>query len=206
MRFLIAPLTLVAARPASAQLSPGEPLHVHEPFVVLPARLHLALPDLPWLSVAAGLMLLGVLAVSTMRRAAKERHKARIEVLGIGRGHAFMLLDVLCHAIRKGGAVHPARLERALLIARDMTDIDYTEDHLREAAANADRFVTPMSFWWMRPALSEADRQRLFQTTLAVLLEAGPLTHADRTFLRTLTRAIGMRHAETGDLGWLLPA
>ena len=204
----IAAAAAAAALPAptSAQLPVEVRLHVHEPFFVVPDLMLVHLANVPWLSLGALPVLTVALAAMVHRRMAKARHKSRIALLGVGRGQAFMLVDVLCHAIRKGRSIHPARLERALQIARDLTEMDYTEDHLREAARRADTIVTPLTFSWMRGALSDADRRRIFETTLAVMIEAGPLGHGDRAFLRTLTGAIGLRPEDTGDLGWLIPA
>ena len=194
-------------RPAAAQDVAGGGLHQHEPFVVLPAAIADLGDQLAWyLSAVAFFVLLTSVLVLYKRLVQRNRLK-RIAILGVGRATpAFMMMDVLIHAIRKRGRVDPARLDRALQIARDLTEMDYADVHLREAARLADRVVTSLTFRWMRPRLDAQTRRRILEATVAVLLADGPLSPIDKAFLRKLTREIGMPRAELRDLHWVVPA
>ncbi|KIT14218.1 hypothetical protein [Jannaschia aquimarina] len=193
----LAPLALLthALRP----MDPTEPLHVPEPFATIPADFF----GTNW-PLALTMMICGaVLIVTTHRRFAKRRHKKRILILGQGRGPGFMLTDILCHAIRKGPMVHPARLRRAVQVANDLTGMDYDEETLRQAARYADKIVMPLSFAWMRPALDHAGRRRIVEAATAVMLESGPLTNGDRAFLRTVATSIGTPPERVQAMHWL---
>lgn len=195
-----------SAQPASAQFQRGVPMHVHEPFFVFPDFVNLTVLGLHWHSLLALAILFVVVVASIHRRHAKDRHKERIRILGVGRGQSFMLLDVLVHAVWKGRAINEDRVNRAVEFAKSMTDMGYDETHIREAALKADRLITPLSFRWMRRALQMADRRRIFETALAVMLESGPLTGPDRAFLRCLIRALELEPDVIGDLHWVAPA
>lgn len=197
---------LWSAEPARPQPIPGVPLHQHEPFFVFPDFVNLTILGLHWHSFLALAILTVVMVATFHRRNAKERHKERIRILGVGRGQAFMLLDVLVHAVWKGRVIDDDRVKRTLEFAHSMVNMDYDESQIREAAHKADRIITPLSFRWMRRALPLPERRRIFETALAVMLESGPLNTADRAFLRSLIRALELEPDVIGDLHWVVPA
>jgi hypothetical protein len=156
---------------------------------------------LPW---AGGC--LAVIAVTLLvgHRFRLARRKARIDIAGLRNGPRFRLVDTMCHAVWKGRKIDEARLTRALQIARDITQMDFTSDHLREIALRADRLIVPTNFYWMRGDLTRSERMVIFNATVSVLLADGPLTRSDRAFLRTVARGLGLRDDDLRDLAHLI--
>ncbi|WP_179378216.1 hypothetical protein [Jannaschia marina] len=156
---------------------------------------------LPWvagcLAVTAAFLLVG-------HRMRRRRRALRLEIAGLRNGPRFSAVDAMCHAVWKGRTIEAARLARALEIARDTTEMDFTASHLREIARRADRLILPTNFYWMRDGLTRPERMVIFNATVSVLLADGPLTRADRAFLRTLTRGLGLRQDDLRDLARLV--
>lgn len=134
------------------------------------------------------------------------RRDARRQVTGLRNGPRFRAVDAMCHAVWNGRRIDEARLSRALQIARDTTDMDFTRAHLREVASRADRIILSTNFYWMRDGLTRPERMVIFNAAVSVLLADGPLVRADRTFLRRLARGLGLRQADLRDLARLVTA
>ena len=134
----------------------------------------------------------------------KWRRDIRREILGLGNGPRFRCVDAMCHAAWSGGTLRRARLERALEIARGSTDMNFTADHLREAATRCDRIIRPVNFRWMREGLNRDEKMAIFNAATSVSLADGPLDSGDRTFLRHLTRGLGLDRRELRDLSRLI--
>ena len=197
---------LLSAHEAGAQEIPGFLPHQREPFFVFPDALRLSVESLPWISVVALVLVIGSIAASLLRRAAERRRAERRAILAPEGGERFMMLDLLVHAVRRGRVPDDQRLARAAQIAREVAGLEDAETRLGEASALCDRPVTAGTFRWMRGALSDASRRRLFETALAVLLESGPLEEREFAFLGCLARGIELAPGEAGELRWLLPA
>lgn len=156
---------------------------------------------LPW---AGGCLVVIAVTLLIWHRFRLTRRKARIEIAGLRNGPRFRLVDTMCHAVWKGRKIEEARLVRALQIARDSTQMDFTSDHMREIALRADRLIVPPNFYWMRADLTRSERMVIFNSTVSVLLADGPLTRSDRAFLRTVARGLGLRDDDLRDLAHLI--
>ncbi|WGH80098.1 hypothetical protein [Jannaschia ovalis] len=158
---------------------------------------------LPW---SIGCVSIIALILTVARRLRLRRRDMRRTVLGLSNGPRFRAVDAMCHAVWKGRGIHPKRLKRALEIARSLTDMDFTEDHLREAAQRADRIIIPINFRWMRKGLTQGEKMVVFNAALSVLLAEAPLSPSDRAFLMVLARGLGLKRDQLRGLSALLPA
>jgi tellurite resistance protein len=155
-------------------------------------------------SVIAGLLVLFAITMILSRAFSDHRREVRREILGLPEGPRFHAVDAMAHCVWRAGRIDLDRLHRALEIARNATDMDYSIDHIHEVALRADRLVGPMSFHHMRDRVGHDDRVMIFNAALSVLLADGPLSPGDRMILRTLSRGLGLRREELRDLGKLL--
>ncbi len=114
------------------------------------------------------------------------------------------MVDAMCHAVWAERRIDPERLRRAADIARDTIGMDFQPDRLREAAMRVDRGGLPPGFRWMRHGLTPAEKMVIFNATISVLLADGPLSSADRKFLRRLVRGLGVPSDDLGDLNRVL--
>ncbi|WP_298436719.1 hypothetical protein [uncultured Jannaschia sp.] len=198
-----APTALGAAATASRAIA--DPIVEQPAFGVFPTGLLDGFDPAQLLPWVAGCIAVAAVAVMIGDRLRRRRRDMRQAILGLGNGPRFRAVDAICHAVWKGRKIEGERLKRALEIARATTDMDYTADHIREAAARADRVHLPLSFRWMREGLTDAEKMVIFNSTLSVLLADAPLTHADRAFLGRLTRGLGLKRRHLRNLGRLLP-
>lgn len=163
-------------------------------------RLFTEVSFLPWIAGCLTVIALVLLVVHRLRIA---RRHARVAISGLKNGPRFRVVDAMCHALWRSHKINESRLSRALEIARDTTDMNFTKDHLREIAQRADRLIIPTNFYWMRDGLTGPERMVIFNATVSVLLADGPLLRADRAFLRTLARGLGLGRKELRDLAHL---
>ncbi|MDB2407991.1 hypothetical protein N9W17_05695 [Jannaschia sp.] len=149
---------------------------------------------------------LTVVAVSfvVLRVSRGQRRGLRSDVLGLPGGARFNVVDAMVHCVWRGGEIDETRLDRALEISRGMTDMDFTEGHLREAALRADRLIGRGSFWHMRDGMTRGERMVVFNAALSVLLADGPLTPGDRLMLKALSQGLRLRRDDLRDLGKLI--
>ncbi|CTQ49026.1 hypothetical protein [Jannaschia donghaensis] len=156
---------------------------------------------LPWL---AGCLAIIAVVLLLIHRARLARRKVRVGIAGLSNGPRFRVVDAMAHAVWKGRGINEQRLSRALEIARDTTDMDFSKDHLREIALRTDRIIFPSNFRWMRDGLTQPERMVIFNSTLSVLLTDGPLTRSDRSFLRTVARGLGLKDKDLRHLAHLI--
>jgi hypothetical protein len=157
----------------------------------------------PWLAGAIGFAALFLTARHRMRL---HRRRVRREVSGLPDAARFRVLDAMSHVIRRNGRVSAERLRRAVEIARQVTDMDYSGDHLREMALRADRFIHPLSFRWMRRGLTREEKLLIFNATASTIVASGGLSRSDRSVLRNLGGGLGLKRRDLRDLARLLAA
>ena len=156
-------------------------------------------------SVVAALLVMFAIVMILSRAFSDQRREVRREILGLPDGPQFHAVDAMAHCVWRAGRIDLDRLKRALEIARNTTDMDYTIDHLHEVVMRVDRLVGPMSFHHMRDQMSPEARVVVFNAALSVLLADGPLSPGDRTILKTLARGLGLGRNELHDLSKLFP-
>ncbi|CTQ31366.1 hypothetical protein JAN5088_00122 [Jannaschia rubra] len=154
-----------------------------------------------WTAAFLPVALVGVLAIWRLRR---RRRALRRRITGLPDGPRFRMVDAMCHAVWAERRIDPERLRRAADIARDTTGMDFHPDRLRDAAMRVDRGGPPPGFRWMRHGLTPAEKMVIFNATISVLLADGPLSSADRKFLRRLVRGLGIPSDDLGDLNRVL--
>lgn len=170
----------------------------------LGAPLHRFLTEVNFLPWIAGCVAVIAVVLLVGHRLRLTRRRARLGIAGLKNGPRFRVVDAMCHAVWKSHKIDEARLSRALEIARDTTEMNFTKNHLREMALRADRLIIPTNFYWMRDGLTGTERMVIFNATVSVLLADGPLTRSDRAFLRTLARGLGLGRKELRDLAHLI--
>lgn len=190
----------VLSRPANAQIS--EP-RMGLSFLPEPVAEWLeTFRVLPW---SAGCLAVIAIVLLVGHRMRLRRRAIRTEILGLPNGGPrFRVVDAMVHAVWMGRKINEDRLKRALEVARDTTNMDYTLDHMREAAMRADRIIIPLNFHWMRDGLSRDEKMVIFNATVSVLLADGPMTRSDRAFLRTLTNGLGLHWSDLRHLARLV--
>ncbi|MCK0168171.1 hypothetical protein MWU52_11455 [Jannaschia sp. S6380] len=162
----------------------------------LPAPVAESLRSIPVVPILLVVLFAAALAVAIRHKLRLRRRQMRQKILGLPIGPRFLVVDAMCHALIRSGRVDPDHLARAHQIARDTTGMDFTKDHLREAAHRADRVLLPMDFRWMRAGLTREEKLVIFNATASVLLVDGPLKRSDRRFLRVLVRGLGVGRRE----------
>ena len=193
-------------------LASGVPVHPalaqeawHSPrFGSLPIQITDWLAQAYVLPTIIGTLVLIAAALLIWQRMRIARREIRRRITGLKNGPRFRAFDAMVHAVWRNRRIDEDRLRRAHGIARDMTDMDFTIAHIREAAMRADRLILPTNFLWMREGLEQPEKLVIFNATVSVLLADGPLTRADRGFLRALTRGLGLGRRELRDLGHLI--
>lgn len=196
-------LGLVAAWTTLAAGVQAESVEMHRSFLP-PAAVRL-FEGFDVAAILGGALALGSLGVLALRIGRRQRRGLRREIVGLTQGPRFNVVDAMAHCVWRAGKIDDTRLERALEIARNTTEMDYRDEHLREAALRADRFIGPMTFWHMREGMTRGERMVVFNSALSVLLADGPLTPGDRSMLKSLSRGLRLRRADLRDLGKLIP-
>ncbi|SDZ42167.1 hypothetical protein SAMN05444004_1148 [Jannaschia faecimaris] len=158
---------------------------------------------LPWIGGCLAVIAIVLLVAHRLRL---HRRATRVAISGLRNGPRFRVVDAMCHAIWKASKIDETRLARALEIARNTTEMDFTKEHLREIAIRADRVIVPTNFLWMRDGLTASERMVIFNASVSVLLAGGPLSRSDRAFLRTVARGLGLGHKDLRDLAALITA
>ncbi|MGB3408028.1 MAG: hypothetical protein WBA67_11090 [Jannaschia sp.] len=157
---------------------------------------------LPWVGASIAVIAVIVLFGHKMRMRRRELRRA---ILGLPNGARFRVVDGMIHCVWHTRHIDPKRLKRALEIARNTTNMDYTTDHLREAAMRADRLIIPTNFRYMADGLTSSEKMLVFSSALSVLLADGPLSAHDRNILKILARGLRLRRDELRSLGNLIP-
>ncbi|MEM8825031.1 MAG: hypothetical protein AAGF30_15595 [Pseudomonadota bacterium] len=147
----------------------------------------------------AGVVCLIALAIA-YHRLRLRRRMIRQGISGLGNGPRFRLVDAVCHAVWQRGKVDERRLKRALEIARDVTDMNYDDVHIRELVHRADRLLLPFNFRWMRADLSQDEKLVIFNAAASVMLASGRLSLSDQRLLRSLSRGLGLKASDLRDL------
>ncbi|SFJ40038.1 hypothetical protein [Jannaschia pohangensis] len=181
-------MAIAMATPAMAEHHPWMP----PVFAPVPHWLADALSPGKILFCVSITLILAATFVTLVTRFRRKRRIMRHELLELRNGPRFRMIDAMCHAARKANTISKPRLQRALEIARDATGKDYTLEQLNEVALLTDRVIVPTNFFWMRDGLNKGEKMVVFNSTASVLLADGPLTRSERTFLRILTRGLGL--------------
>lgn len=158
---------------------------------------------LPW---SAGCLAVIALVLFFGHKMRLQRRAIRQVILGLPNGARFRVVDAMVHCVWNTRKINPERLNRAVEIARNTTNMDYTKEHLREAALRADRLIIPTNFRYMGEGLSHAEKMVVFNSAVSVMLADGPLTQGDRSMLKVLARGLRLRRHELRQLSKLIPA
>lgn len=157
-----------------------------------------------WSAVVLTSLGLVVLAAYFVRRRLRLRRRdVRRGITGLRNGARFRAVDAMAHALSRNRVISEARLARAVEIARDTTEMDFTADHLAEMAARADKFILPGDFRWMREGLDKAEKLVIFNSVAAVMLADRPILRRDRGLLRAIASGLGLKSEDLRDLIYL---
>ncbi|GIT91312.1 hypothetical protein JANAI62_17680 [Jannaschia pagri] len=157
---------------------------------------------LPWV---IGLMGLAAVFAFCVHKLRLRRRALRREILGLPDGVRFRVADAIVHCVWRSRKIDGERLKRAVEVARNTTNMDYSADHLREAAVRADRVIIPTNFLYMAADLTQKEKLVVFNAAVSVLLADGPLTMHDRNMLKFLAAGLRLRRHELRDLRHLIP-
>ncbi|KIT14217.1 TerB family tellurite resistance protein [Jannaschia aquimarina] len=146
----------------------------------------------PWVAFGAILTL-----VSLRRGMRSRRRRIRREIMGLPDGPVFRLIDAMAHAAACDGDAAPEELEHILRVAREVTDLDYTADHISELVSRSER---PRSVGAMRrefaDGLTVAQGRLMLNAVLSVVAADGRMAGAEKRFVNRLTKALGFRRKE----------
>lgn len=156
----------------------------------------------PWLAGAVVFIVVFSLVAQKLRL---RRREMRRQITGLPNGARFRVVDAMVHCVWHARKIDKERLKRALELARNTTNMDYTLEHIREAAMRADRIIIPTNFMYLADGLTHAEKMVVFNSSVSVLLADGPLTMADRKLLKVLARGMRLRHRDLSYLGRLIP-
>lgn len=191
---------LLVAGPVAAQSAPGAATgsFLPQPLIDWFAGIN----PLPY---AAGCIAIAAIVLLVAHRLRQRRRDMRLAILGLQNGPRFRVVDAMVHCVWHARRIDKERLKRALELARNTTNMDYSIEHMREAAERADRIIIPNNFSYMAEGLTHAEKMVVFNSSVSVMLADGPLTMSDRKMLRTISRGLKLRHEDLSYLGRLIP-
>ncbi|MEL6586379.1 MAG: TerB family tellurite resistance protein [Pseudomonadota bacterium] len=159
----------------------------------------LHVPDTPTLTPLqiaegfAGLIALGLgLLFGGLKFAMRaKRRDIRLQILGIGDGPVFQMIDVMCHAALADGKTDPSEVTAIRELARNLTGLDFQDLHITEMVSRADRLTKPRDFVQFGRGLDAQQRLTILDGALSVILADGTLSPPEEEFLKNLT--LGMK-------------
>lgn len=152
-------------------------------------------PRLSLMDLASGFAIWPLIAifggwtlVSSMR--SNRRRAVRQEIFGLGDGPVFRFLDAMCHAARADNRTEPEEVDYILGVARDLTGLDYTHAHIKEAIAQSQKSLDKAAFKRFGAGLNAEQRRMVMHGALTVVASDGSLSKAERKFVNGLATGL----------------
>jgi tellurite resistance protein len=132
-------------------------------------------------------LLAGLLSVFFVRRRLSGRkRKIRQAILTLEDSPAFRMIDVMCHAAIADGRIDPREVAYIQEVARELTGLDYSEAHIRETIARADRLSRPEHLASFAKGLTLSQRHLILQAALSVVAADGQMEKRENRFIGLL--------------------
>lgn len=137
------------------------------------------------------LILLVLLAFVHLRSLqAGQKRAARLEILGIQDPGTFAFIDAMCHAAIADGRASDEEIEYIQGVARDLTGLDYSDEHIRTAIDYCERLSRAAHFAQFGEDLSLGQRQMVMRGVLSVVMADGTLSRKEKAFVSNLVKGL----------------
>lgn len=144
-----------------------------------------------WVAIAAAIAM--ILVAMDRRR----RLTIRREILAIDNPAVFNFIDAMCHAAKADGRTAREEVEYIRDVARDLTGLEYTEQHIIEAISYCPKLSGAAQFRRFGSGLSTDQRKMILHGALSVVAADGTMTDSEKSFIGTMGK--GMR-LKSGDM------
>lgn len=177
--------------PPSPQLSPIERLRGQGP-------------------VAFAALFLSFILLKLIFRRRTPRIVQRQEVLGLSNGPVFRFIDVMLHAANADGAPKPEEIAYIRAKATELTQLEYSDDHIAWAIERTEKLRSPRDFAIFSHGLTPDQSKVVLRAALAVVAADGKMSRDERRFISQLTTSLALNPKEIEKVmqaeGALLPA
>ncbi len=147
----------------------------------------------------AALVIGGVLAafggIATAMRG--RRRSVRLEILGIEDGPVFKMIDAMCHAAKADGHCDPAEVAYIRDVARELTQLDFQDEHLEAVIERADKLGHAKDFQQFGKGLTPSQKSMILEGVLSVVLADGEMDRREKVFLDRMVIGIGLTQPDT---------
>lgn len=127
---------------------------------------------------------------------AASRRNERKEVLGLEDETVFRFIDVMLHAASVDDTPSAEQIEYIRVRAIEMTEVDYTDDHIEWAASQTEKLNDAADFAQFGTDLDQEQSRLMLRAAMAVLAADGDMTIKERKFVKLLSEGLGLGEAE----------
>ncbi len=137
------------------------------------------------------------LLISTlMTRRNKAKAETRREALALEPGPVFQFIDAMCHAAAIDGCADQSEISYITDVARDLTGRDYRDEHFEFAVFHCDKLRSAGQFRQFAIGLGVEQKQMIMRGVLSVVMADGTLEKSEKTFLKNMSKALGLRRKD----------
>ncbi|MEM1272908.1 MAG: DUF533 domain-containing protein [Pseudomonadota bacterium] len=145
-------------------------------------------------ALGIGALIVLVVLVVRMGRSGMPRRKSRMEermeVLGLPEGAMFRFIDAMLHAANADGKAQPEEVEFIRAKATEVTQLDYTAEHIEWAVNHTDKLRSPRDFQRFGRGLTPEQARMVLRAALAVVAADGQMSRSERRFISQLTAGL----------------